>query len=414
MRLQLASGLLATSLLCVTGLDLYDDGAQTVFRSTATADDVLASRLESLPESHLEQLVDHMRSLPEKRLISTSPGEQRWITEGEKALLVLSGTRFIDLTDSIDERALESKSMETLPASLKHADKLSAYFDALSTDRMKAFLTTFSGFRTRYYRSQTGKESSEWLQAQVQQLALKHKSLNMSVAAFPHSWGQSSVIARLPRATHPDAAIEAQLARDEQVVIISAHQDSTNLLPFLAAPGADDDGSGSTTIFEALTVLVEKQHRPVNHTVEFHWYSAEEGGLLGSQAVSQAYAGMGQKVKGVQHFDMTAWVKAGTEPRMGIIQDYISPELTAFVEKLGKEYVQIPLVQTQCGYACSDHASWTKIGAPSAFAIEATFQDSNTQNIHSTRDTIDHPEFSFKHAAQFSRLAIAFVAELAG
>ena len=29
-------------------------------------------------------------------------------------------------------------------------------------------------------------------------------------------------------------------------------------------------------------------------------------------------------------------------------------------------------------------------------SIESTFEDSN-HNIHSTADTIDHPEFSFKH-----------------
>lgn len=43
--------------------------------------------------------------------------------------------------------------------------------------------------------------------------------------------------------------------------------------------------------------------------------------------------------------------------------------VTDFVKKLVDEYLAIPYVETLCKYACSDHASWTKGGYPSAFAI---------------------------------------------
>lgn len=59
-------------------------------------------------------------------------------------------------------------------------------------------------------------------------------------------------------------------------------------LPILRAPGADDDGSGTVTILEVFRALVGVGFRPPR-PVEFHWYSAEEGGLLGSQAVAQTY-----------------------------------------------------------------------------------------------------------------------------
>lgn len=58
------------------------------------------------------------------------------------------------------------------------------------------------------------------------------------------------------------------------------------LVPFFA--GADDDGSGTVTILEAYRALIASEFTP-NRTVEFHWYSAEEGGLLGSQAVAKDY-----------------------------------------------------------------------------------------------------------------------------
>jgi hypothetical protein len=49
---------------------------------------------------------------------------------------------------------------------------------------------------------------------------------------------------------------------------------SYNMFPFLPAPGADDDGSGSVTILESYRALIKSDFKPV-HNVEFHWYSAE-------------------------------------------------------------------------------------------------------------------------------------------
>lgn len=59
------------------------------------------------------------------------------------------------------------------------------------------------------------------------------------------------------------------------------------LFPLLPAPGADDDGSGSTSILEAFRILALNGYVPLNGPVEFHWYAAEEGGLLGSQAIAR-------------------------------------------------------------------------------------------------------------------------------
>jgi leucyl aminopeptidase len=110
------------------------------------------------------------------------------------------------------------------------------------------------------------------------------------------------------------------------------------MLPFLPAPGADDDGSGTTTLVEAFSSLVNHSFIPSLYPVEFHWYSAEEGGLLGSQAVAQAYAKEGKRVRSMLQMDMTAWVKPGTEPTFGIIRDFVSPEFTDLVALLVDEY----------------------------------------------------------------------------
>ncbi|KDN50044.1 hypothetical protein RSAG8_01380, partial [Rhizoctonia solani AG-8 WAC10335] len=261
-------------------------------------------------------------------------------------------------------------------------------------------------FRTRYYRSETGKQSQQWLKGKIAETTGKFASSTLksliSISEFPHPWGQNSIILKI-KGSDPSAG----------TVIISAHQDSTNMWPFLPAPGADDDGSGTVTILEAYRALVAANFTPV-HDVEFHWYSAEEGGLLGSQAVAKSYKERNANIKAQIQFDMTAWVARNSREEVGIITDFVDPDLTAYVTKLVETYLSIPPAHTKCGYACSDHASWTKYGYPSAFSIESSFETTN-HNIHSANDRIDFsPEFSFEHALEFSKLAVAFAVELGG
>jgi len=277
----------------------------------------------------------------------------------------------------------------------------------LSVKGPKENLKKFSSFRTRYYRSETGKQSQEWLLSKISEITNQHASDSLrrliKINEFSHSWGQNSIIGR----------IEGSSTTDDGVVVIGAHQDSTNMWPWLPAPGADDDGSGSISILEAFRVLIAADFHPVR-TIEFHWYSAEEGGLLGSQAVAKDYEARSVNVLAMSQFDMTAWVKRGTREEVGIIIDFTDKNLTAFNKALVDLYLDIPYVETKCGYACSDHASWSKAGYPSSFTIESTFANSN-QNIHSTNDRIDvSDEFSFTHMLEFSKLAVAFAVELGG
>lgn len=193
---------------------------------------------------------------------------------------------------------------------------------------MEQNLKRFTSFHTRYYKSSTGVESATWLYEQVagivtQSGADKHGA---TVVQFAHPWGQSSVIARIP-------------GRSEKTVVVSAHQDSINLfLPsILAAPGADDDGSGTVTILETLRALLHSEDvvsGKAPNTVEFHWYSGEEGGLLGSQEVWAQYRQDRRDVKAMLQQDMTGYVQgtldAGREEAIGVIVDFVDQDLTRF------------------------------------------------------------------------------------
>jgi leucyl aminopeptidase len=131
--------------------------------------------------------------------------------------------------------------------------------------------------------------------------------------------------------------------KTNSTIVIGAHQDSVNLWApsLLPAPGADDDGSGTVTILEAFRVLLQSEDIVKgNHpnTLEFHWYSAEEGGLLGSQAIFSAYEKQGRDVKAMLQQDMTGYVAktldAGKPECVGVIVDYVDPDLTRFIKTI--------------------------------------------------------------------------------
>lgn len=337
-------------------------------------------------------------------------GDQETVlaSEMEKWWLRAQGRRFIDVTEYPDLGKVNAQNMGVLKVhfpALEHGERLKEAYEHVSDAGPRADLAKFTSFYTRYYRSESGRRSQRWLMDQVEGLA-DHFATNTSISEFKHDWEQRTIILRIGGAN-------ASRTAERGVTILGAHQDSTSFLPFLRSPGADDDGSGTVTLLETLRALGASRWVPESD-VEFHFYSAEEGGLLGSQAVASAYEQDHVRVQAMLQQDMTAFVKRGTTEKVGIVTDYTSPALTDFVTRLVDAYLDIPYVRTKTNYGASDHASWDRAGYPSAFAIEAAFEDCNLQNIHTSRDTFDHDEFSFPHILQFVRLSMAFVVELSG
>jgi leucyl aminopeptidase len=238
--------------------------------------------------------------------------------------------------------ALKSSSKKTplFPSKPTLQKELKPLLASLDKKNLQAHLETFSAFHTRYYKSDYGRQSSEWLLAQVQKTISDSGADRHGAFAehFKHPWGQNSIIATIP-------------GKKNSTVVVGAHQDSINLfLPSIfSAPGADDDGSGTVTILEALRVLLTSEDIITGkgeNTVEFHWYSAEEAGLLGSQAIFTEYQKTGRDIKAMLQQDMTGFVQgtldSGKEESVGVITDFVDPALTDFIKKIVTEVCSLP------------------------------------------------------------------------
>ncbi|KAF2870770.1 hypothetical protein BDV95DRAFT_638644 [Massariosphaeria phaeospora] len=341
-------------------------------------------------------------------VIELEPGVTKQVTEAEKWNLKAQGKHFIDVTNYPDDLAASQLQIQavTFPSKVSQQASVTPLLSELSSDNMKANLEPFTQFTNRYYKSASGAESSRWLLSKVQSVISASGSNITSAKAFTHSWGQSSIIATIP-------------GRSNKTIVIGAHQDSVNQNnPSTGrAPGADDDGSGTVTILEAMRVLLTNPAvaaGEVPNTIEFHWYAAEEGGLLGSAAIFQSYKTAGRDVKAMLQQDMTGYSKgtidAGLKESVGVITDFVDAGLTEFIKKVITAYCAIPYVETKCGYACSDHASASKNGYPSSFVIEADMDHTHPQ-IHTTQDTLD--KISYSHMLEHAKMTVGFGYELA-
>ncbi|OXV08934.1 hypothetical protein Egran_03303 [Elaphomyces granulatus] len=347
----------------------------------------------------------------ERFLIELAPYQTRWVTEEEKWALKLDGVNFIDITHEAKTAIYPqffTANRVQYPSKLIYNTTVKSLAEGLSKDNMRQNLERFSGFYTRYYRSQTGVESANWLYEQIENVLKEAGSAKhgATVEKFEHPWEQFSIIARIP-------------GRTNRTIVLGAHQDSINLfLPsILPAPGADDDGSGTVTILETMRALLQSEEivqGNAANTVEFHWYSAEEGGLLGSQAVFSDYRKNDRDIKAMLQQDMTGYVQgtldAGLPESVGVVMDFVNKPLTEFIKEVITEYCDVPYVETKCGYACSDHASASRNGYPSAFVIESEFQYAD-KKIHSTDDKIEY--LSFDHMLEHAKMSLAFAYELA-
>jgi len=260
---------------------------------------------------------------------------------------------------------------------------------------MREYNDKLSSYHTRYYTTTTGKQAAEWIYSEF--LAHKAGRSDITVKYFTHSWVQPSVIARI-QGSGPHA---------DEVIVIGAHEDSINGGGSKRSPGADDDASGVSTIMEIYRLLATSSFKP-DRSIEFHTYAAEEIGLRGSQDIASNYQKNDVAVYAMMQLDMTFYVVSGKKD-LGLFTDYVNSDLTRFISTLVPVYSNLNVKQTQCGYGCSDHASWNKAGFAACYPAEGIMADDNPK-IHTDKDTID--TLNLDHGLEIAKVGLSYLVEL--
>jgi hypothetical protein len=207
--------------------------------------------------------------------------------------------------------------------------------------------------------------------------------------------------------------------KPDEVIIVSAHYDHLGKRGESIYYGADDNGSGTTTIMElaeAYAKAASNGNRP-KRSIAFLLVTGEEKGLLGSEYYSNfPLMPLANTVANV-NVDMVGRVddKYKNNPNYIYVigSDRLSTELHEINEEANKKYAQLTLDYTYNDendpnryYFRSDHYNFAVKGIPAIFFFNGVHAD-----YHQTTDTVEKIEFN--KMEKIGRLVFHTIWELA-
>ncbi|WP_051285161.1 M20/M25/M40 family metallo-hydrolase [Aequorivita capsosiphonis] len=308
-----------------------------------------------------------------------------------------------------EEKALSAlNQLQRRPSVLDYSITEDAFvnecLDLVDSQNIEDNILLLQAYGTRYHTKPQAEQAVMDQQAKWDAWILASGRTDIHTRIYNHvNTPMPSVILTIDGANTPD-----------EFVIIGGHIDSTSQGDKNDAPGADDNASGISSLNEMVRVLLAKNFVP-NRTIEVMAFAAEEQGLVGSAEIAEEYADNGVNVAAYVQFDMTGY--KGSSRDIYITTDYYnSSTLNDYLFALMDHYNangahNFRYATTECGYGCSDHASWAANGYDAAFPFEAAMSQDNP-NIHSSNDL-----YSFfntpDHATKFTKLGLEFLIEAA-
>jgi len=262
---------------------------------------------------------------------------------------------------------------------------------AVSSDRLRADIQSLQDFKTRFASTAECEAAGDFLLRRFQELAGVQAYADPFV--FESHYASRNIVAVIPGQTDPG-----------QVVLACAHYDSTSSNRYVAAPGADDNASGTAAILELTRILAGAKF---DFTITLLCVSAEEWGLYGSAHYARQARAQGADIIAVVNLDMIAF--PGTVKReLDVIGNYNSTWLADRFIAAAAPHVGIRLDKViNSSLTWSDHSSFWDQGYPALCGIE----DSINPYYHRTNDTLDKLDLGF--ALDATRGALAAVADLA-
>jgi len=207
--------------------------------------------------------------------------------------------------------------------------------------------------------------------------------------------------------------------KKDEVVIVSAHYDHLGMRGDDIYNGADDNGSGTTTVLELAKAfrLAESAGFAPRRSVAFLLVTGEEKGLLGSEYYSENPVFDIKNTVADVNIDMVGRVdkKYANNPNYIYVigSDRLSTDLHKINEATNKKYAGLTLDYTYNSeddpnryYFRSDHYNFAKKGIPAIFFFNGVHSD-----YHKASDTVD--KINFEKMAKVGRLIFHTTWEIA-
>lgn len=194
--------------------------------------------------------------------------------------------------------------------------------------------------------------------------------------------------------------VEGKTKKDE-IIIVSAHYDHLGKRGDEVFNGADDNGSGTSTVMELAQAVMQStiEGNTPDRSVAFVWFCGEEKGLLGSLYYSQNPIFPLKNTVADVNIDMVGRIDDTYKNNPNYVyvigSDRLSSDLHRINEEVNQKYSQLTLDYTYNSekdpnnyYYRSDHYNFAKNGVPSIFFFNGTHAD-----YHRTTDDVEKIDF---------------------
>lgn len=205
----------------------------------------------------------------------------------------------------------------------------------------------------------------------------------------------------------------------EEIVVVSAHYDHLGKQGPVIYNGADDNGSGTTTVLEVAEAFAtaKKNGTGPRRSVLILLMTGEEKGLLGSKYYAERPVFPLENTIADVNVDMVGRVDEKYKDNPNYIyvigSDRLSSELHEINERMNKQYTNLTLDYTYNAeddpnryYYRSDHYNFAEKGIPAIFYFNGTHKD-----YHRPSDTVE--KINFEKMETIGRLVFYTVWELA-
>ncbi len=228
--------------------------------------------------------------------------------------------------------------------------------DLVDPDSILTFVQRLQDFKTRYSLTDSCEAAANYIGSKFTEYGCD------SVFFQYHTGGHAPNVIGIKRGVvYPESIY----------IVICGHFDSySSVDPWNAAPGADDDASGTTSALEAARVT---QNYDFEYSIRFCAWSGEEFGLYGSDYYASQANSQGDSIIAALNADMIAYVDIAPE-EVEVIAKISNPPcgwLADFFIAAADTYSTLLTRKMMTSYwPWSDHSSFWDNGYPAILNIE--------------------------------------------
>ncbi len=354
---------------------LHYDADQAIALVPETKSEYLAYRLTELAANQKLYLVGKIPGSAKPEL----GAEGRLLLELSDAYLIESGLDEIQLRDLISHpfTLLGPEPLRFPQTSLPASSNQSARTDIdqmlalVNTASVQSTIQSLQDFQTRYARADNRLQVAQW----IQQKFISYGVTDVVLQQFMwQNTTQYNVVATIPGTVYPN-----------QYIVVGGHHDSisSNSDPYVFAPGADDNASGSVAALEMARVMMTSGYQP-RTSIRFVTFAAEEFGLWGAKHHAQTAYLAGENIRLMINHDMIA-NQTGPQPWQVRLMPYDgSLDHSAYAAQITEQYTDLDAYYGSMNSGSSDsHPFWQ-----SGYHVIYFFEDDFSPVYHSDQDLV--------------------------